>query len=260
MRKTLCKALYSILENEGIQEDLIIVVSDLKNLIKRVSENLTINLRKKLNIDSVNLIHEVICNKITKTSLEDCLQELTLNILEKLVKVYKQKPILKDELLNEKLCKKYIVTILKNYLIDLWRYSQKEVDTTVEIKNSESTDGKTLTEKISEGEILTKEQKEIMDYEIGEILEVFKKEVPLKNIKYFCYHLIREGKKDYKCLWGSKSTTAIYQDAKRKKKIVIAFLEKLKKLGFTYEVVEQFIRTKLSEICEEIRSKNCKEL
>jgi hypothetical protein len=259
MRKTLCEALHQLLNNEGTQEDWAIVLKELQSLIKVVSAKLTQNLKQKLKTEEINSIHEVICRRITKVSVDDCLYELSLNILTRLIKTFKQRPILKSEILYEKKCYGFIGTIIKNYLIDLWRHSKTEVETTVEIESSDDEEGQSLMEKLFEGELLKEAKKEVQEYELIELLELFKKEVRPEEIKYFCYHLIRAGSREYKCLWGDKSNDAIYQDARRKRKIIINFLQKVKDLGFTYETVEQFIRTALSEICEELRLKNCKE-
>ncbi len=96
----------------------------------------------------------------------------------------------------------------------------------------------------------------IRKYELLELEDVFNKKVKPEEVKYFCY--LYDSKR-YKCLWGDKSDDAIYKDVSRKKYIFEEFREEIKKLQVSEELMEEFIKTKLSEICEKLRSEICKE-
>ncbi len=143
----------------------------------------------------------------------------------------------------------YIGTALKNFLVDYLRKKKKRIREVPEANLRSDDDRESLLEKGEKGQL-------VKNYELTEIEEVFRKEVEPENVKYFCYLL---DSKRYKCLWGNKSTDAIYQDVSRKKRVVEEFGKKLRELKVSDELVREFINTKLSEICEDLRSKLCKE-
>ncbi len=142
--------------------------------------------------------------------------------------------------------KAYIGTALKNFLIDHLRKKKKKIHEILEADLRSEDNRESLVEK----------SRFVKNYELTEIEEVFKKEVKPENVKYFCYLL---DSKRYKCLWGNKSMDAIYQDVSRKKRIVEEFGRRLKELKVSEELVREFINTRLSEICEDLRSKLCEE-
>ena len=143
----------------------------------------------------------------------------------------------------------YVGTALKNFLVDHLRRKKNRIREVLEADLRSEDDSESLVEKGDKGKL-------VKNYELTEIEEVFRKEVESENIKYFCYLL---DSKRYKCLWGSKSTDAIYQDVSRKKRVVEEFGNKLRELKISEDLVREFISIRLSEICEDLRSKLCKE-
>ncbi len=142
----------------------------------------------------------------------------------------------------------YIGTALKNSLVDHLK-KKKRIREVLEADLRGEDNRESLVEKGEKSQL-------VKNYELTEIEEVFRKEVKPENVKYFCYLL---DSKRYKCLWGDKSTDAIYQDVSRKRRVVEEFGRKLRDLRISDELVREFINTKLSEICEDLRSKLCKE-
>jgi hypothetical protein len=198
---------------------------------------------------------EIICQR-ERLDINTCLDELVDELIVKLLQSNFKVAL---ENLNEKACLNYLTTAVKNFLIDRWRKKYIEV---VEFDNSGDENSKSFGEKVREGEILKDEnpKSEIETLELLELEEIFSQKVSPQDLKYFCYHLVSKGKEHYRCLWGDKSKDAIYKDANRKKKLVVEFLEKLRDYyGFDYDIVQRFIRIKLSELCEKQRLEICKE-
>jgi DNA-directed RNA polymerase specialized sigma24 family protein len=181
-------------------------------------------------------------------NIEDIANEIILNIINK--------ALLWRKILTQKDCKGYLYITIRNYLLDIYRKRERIKSERLFYQFIDS-EGK----EVSEEDILPSEdyRSEISE-ELIDLIEDFKNKIGKDEIKYFCYFLLPNGKKLYKCLWGNKSKDAIYQDAKRKRdKVVIPLLEEWARLGVERETVELFIKTHLSEICEKLRSFYCRE-
>ena len=190
--------------------------------------------------------------KIDSFYWEEELEDIVTDIV---LKIYRNSVLWKS-ISNTKECRAYLYTTIRNLLLDIIREKERKSKERL-FRFFEDKEG----EKVSEEEFLEDKSysPEIREAMV-DLLEDFKAKVKQEEIKYFCYFLIPRGKKLYKCLWGNKSTDAIYQDAKRKRsKVVIPLLKEWVKLGVDREVVELFIKTYLSEICEKLRSLYCKE-
>ena len=183
---------------------------------------------------------------------EDNLEDIANDLL---IKIYKASVLWKT-IANKKECKAYLYITIRNLLLDIVREKERTVKER-HFRYFEDKEGEEVSEEeFLEDENNTPEVKEA----IVDLIEYFKSKVKREEVKYFCYFLTPGGKKLYKCLWGDKSNDAIYQDAKRKKnKVVLPLLKEWAKLGVDREVVELFIKTYLSEICEKLRSLYCKE-
>lgn len=140
----------------------------------------------------------------------------------------------------------YVGKALKNLYIDYLRKNRKRELLETELKGD--------NERESSIERNTRDL--IQACELVELESLFRKEVRPENVKYFCYLL---DSKRYRCLWGDRSADAVYQDVFRKKHTVEEFGRKLKELNVSDELVREFIKKVLSAICEELRSKVCKE-
>lgn len=235
-----------------------LLIVRLKGVIKIVSAKTTSLLQKSLGVSSATDLVEAICAK-RRMDKNQCLEDIVSELILKLVSPNTRRGL---EVLTSKPveCKRYLYTLVRNFLIDLWR---KETKTLVveDLEIQQSPEGEEFVQRLKEGEILTIfPKKEIEALEIIHLKEIFHKEVPPEDFKYFCYFLLKDGKEVYKCLWGNKSQTAIYKDASRKKDKVIKFLERLRdQYGFDLEDVRTFVINYLSELCEQLRLKTCKE-
>ncbi len=143
----------------------------------------------------------------------------------------------------------YIGVTAKNFLCDYFRLKGK--DRAIPESEMDPGHGK-RPEYINR----VPDLKIIRKYELLELEDVFNKKVKPEEVKYFCY--LYDSKR-YKCLWGDKSDDAIYKDVSRKKHIVEKFGKEIKELKVSEELMEEFIKNKLSEICEKLRSEICKE-
>jgi len=183
---------------------------------------------------------------------EDDLEDIVNSAAEK---IYKSSSLW-ETIKKPKECKAYLYATIKNLLLDIVRIKEREIKTTY-FRYFEDKEGKQVLEE----EFLPDEKYNLEIKEaIIDLIEDFKSKVREEEIKYFCYFLTPNGKKLYKCLWGNKSSDAIYQDVRRKKdRVVLALLREWAKLGVEREIVELFIKTYLSEICEKLRSLYCKE-
>ena len=255
----LCFYLEKLLQGELQKEDYTFFRWELRKLLRYTANKLAAGRQQKEGSSVRNLL-EVICEKENEYScLEELISEFTVHLLKK-----KESYI---HLLGQpRRCYSYIGTMARNFILDLWREKKKEIKISEPTAEGESKGDGDYAQQVKEGEILIKEQKsklakdpELLVYELILLKELFEKEVPRKEVKYFCYFLLRNGKKIYSCLWGNKSKEAIYKDISRKRKKVLAFLEKLKtEYAVSRELMEEFVRTILSEKCEELRSSNCK--
>ena len=190
--------------------------------------------------------------KINDVYWKDEIEDIVLDVLGK---IYKESNIWKM-LVEQQKCKAYLYITVKNYLLDKIRQKERNVKAT-SFRVFKNEEGK----QISEEEIIkdNRHDSELMEALI-DLLEDFQSKISKDDIKYFCYFLLPNGKKLYKCLWQGKSKDAIYQDVKRKKdKILIPFLKEWVKLGVDREAIELFIKIYLSEICEQLRSFYCQE-
>ena len=253
--KNLCFYLAKLVYNpNGLTEkELLLFRKVLKNLLKRTTLQLSSQLEKELEVEVKNLL-EALCGK---EETEGCLNDL---VSEFLVHLIKKKRSFEHLLGNDKVCYSYVATIARNFLLDRWREKKRRIKTLELSTNSEEEKGD-FQAKLKEGEIRTKPlEEEINRLELVELKEIFEREISPDDVKYFCYLLVKDGKKLYACLWGNKSRDAIYKDVSRKKKKVIAFLEKLRdEYGVSFELMEAFVRTILSEKCEQLRSTKVKE-
>jgi hypothetical protein len=243
--------------NLDIQSWNLLIVR-LKGVIKIVSAKTTSLLQKSLGVSSATDLVEAICAK-RRMDKNQCLEDIVSELILKLVSPNTRRGL---EVLTTKPveCKRYLYTLVRNFLIDLWR-KESNNPPYEEMEVQDSSDRQEFAQKLKEGEILTSDQKkEIQELEIIHLKEIFFKNIPPQDYKYFCYFLIKDGKEIYKCLWGNKSQTAIYKDASRKKDKVIKFLERLRdQYGFDLEDVRTFVINYLSELCEQLRLKTCKE-
>ncbi|NPA14227.1 MAG: hypothetical protein GXN97_03460 [Aquificae bacterium] len=257
--KDICELIAELIRNKTLDNhSWLMLQTQLKRVIRIVSAKAATSLKAKQNLSQVSDLVEAICSK-KRLDYTQCLDDLISELILKLVSPNTRRGL---EVLITKLveCKRYLYTLVRNFLIDLWR---KETKTLVveDIEIQQSPEGEEFAQRLKEGEILTIfPEKEIEALEIIHLKEIFHKEVPPEDFKYFCYFLLKDGKEVYKCLWGNKSQTAIYKDASRKKDKVIKFLERLRdQYGFDLEDVRTFVINYLSELCEQLRLKTCKE-
>ena len=253
----LCIYLEKLSRGELRKEDYTPFRWELRKLLRYTANKIRVKLEKKYGSSVRNLL-ELLCEKEDENScLEELISEFTVHLLRK-----KESYI---HLLGQpRRCYAYIGTTARNFLLDRWREKKKELDI-VEPSPRKGED-EDFVHQAKEGETLTKEQKsryakdsEPLAHELILLKELFEKEVPPEEVKYFCYFLMRNGTKIYACLWGNKSKDAVYKDASRKKNRVLAFLEKLKnEYAVSRELMEEFVRIILSEKCEELRSSLCK--
>ena len=250
--KDLCSFIKNLVYNRLNPKDLILFRKQLKSLINRTALKLSSKLEKQLQTEVKNIMETLCGNEDRKECLEELVSEFTLHLL-------KRKEGFIHLLSEEKRCYAYIATSVRNFLIDKWRQKIHQLQP-VEISTNQE-EKEEFGEKIKEGEVLTESHWEnyIKNTELLELKEVFEKEIPQKEIKYFCYLLVKEGKKLYPCLWREKSKDAIYKDVSRNRKKVIAFLEKLRdEYGVSLELMETFVKEVLSEKCEKLRSSICR--
>lgn len=176
------------------------------------------------------------------------IQEIALDFIVKLLSNRaKFEPLLDDPIS----LKRYVVTAIKNFVLDRIKDMKSKnievVETAVEYEEEDK-----------KGSFIERQEdpSSVRVYELRELRYFFTKRVKPDEVKYFCYLL---DSKRYKCLWGNKSDDAIYKDVSRKRKIVEDFGRELQKLGVEEELIRDFIKIVLSDICEEIRSKLCDE-
>jgi DNA-directed RNA polymerase specialized sigma24 family protein len=143
--------------------------------------------------------------------------------------------------------KAYLWQVARNFMIDLWkRKVRKELVT-------ESIDKEQEEERPRE----LKDEDALLSFEILEVELLVLSVIEEEEFKYLCYSLNSER---YLCLWGNKSKDAVYKDVSRKRERVLQKLGKaLHENGVTEELFGNFVRIRLSEICEELRSKHCEE-
>ncbi len=166
-----------------------------------------------------------------------------------IVKLLSEKDKFMSLMENPASLRAYIGVTAKNFLCDYFR--SKERDKAIPESEMDPGQGKRpeYINRIPDLKIIRK-------YELLELEEFFNKKVKPEEVKYFCY--LYDSKR-YKCLWGDKSDDAIYKDVSRKKHIVEEFGQEIKKLKVSEELMEEFIKNKLSEICEKLRSEICRE-
>jgi len=159
-----------------------------------------------------------------KSPLEDLVQEFILNLLSK------KRPVL-TRLEGSSNLKSYLLRCGENFLIDLHRSSKKHFP----LQETESSDPE-----IRDGE-------EILLQEIFELEELFLAKFGEKDLKYICYML-------------SSGRYAIYKDVERNRKRIVTLLRLVvEEAGADRELWQEFIRRRLSAMCEDIRSKKCRE-
>ncbi|QWK20601.1 MAG: hypothetical protein KNN13_04595 [Hydrogenobacter thermophilus] len=143
--------------------------------------------------------------------------------------------------------KAYLWQVARNFMIDLWkRKLRRELAT-------ESIDEEKEEERPRE----IKDEDALLSFEILEIEQLVLSVIEEEELKYLCYSLSSER---YLCLWGNKSKDAVYKDVSRKREKVLQKLGKaLHENGVSEELFGDFVRIRLSELCEELRFKHCEE-
>jgi len=185
----------------------------------------------------------------------DCVEDLVSGIIAKLTPYFA-----KLTEMGTRQCRAYIYRTVKSHLVEAYRERKKRLaEPSLEDTLFYTEEGKEVSrEEVVSSSLLTELLKNLPS-EVLELVEDFEKSIPYGNLKYFCYLLLPEGKKLYKCLWGDKSEEAVYKDVSRKRKLVLDYLSSLNKAGYSMETVELFIKTYLSALCEFLRYKYCKE-
>ncbi len=143
--------------------------------------------------------------------------------------------------------KAYLWRVAKNFIIDMWR-KQVRMSITTESIDKENEEDKTKD---------IRDETYLLNLEILEVEDLVRSAVGEEDFKYLCYFL---NSKRYMCLWNKKSKDAIYKDVSRKKDKVLQKLgQALSENGVSEELFKDFVKVRLSGICEDLRSKYCKE-
>lgn len=211
----------------------------LLNLLRNVSSHLAEDLRRKKGGEELpmSLFSKLGSGEEEKREL---LQEFIAHLISKnyhfLGVLGKQRGV-----------KAYLWRVAKNFMIDLWKKQVKR-NITMESIDEENEEGK-------RGDI--KDETYLLNLEIFEVEELVRSTISEEDFKYLCYLLNSER---YVCLWGNKNKGAIYKDVSRKKERVLQKLEQaLSDNRVSEELFGDFVRVRLSGMCEELRSKYCEE-
>ena len=234
----------SLIEGDIGEGDYNRLLGYLAGIFRKLSEVLGRKLSEESGSSVMSLIS--ILSREYPTSAE-FLSELSRDFV---VHLLRKRNRLTPYLDNPRSLKSYVVSSARNFLLDRYRAYRTRV---VLQKESEMTN----EERERPLENFADWEESLKAYELAEVEELFRKKVPEENIKYFCYFY---NSKRYICLWEGKSKSAVYKEVERKgKKVVEDFGLELRRLGVLEELVDEFIKLRLSAICEELRFKYCKE-
>ncbi len=146
--------------------------------------------------------------------------------------------------------KGYLVTVIKNLFKDEFARRKKDIflkSVKIEDMTEEEEDENRVLDRIA------KKNNDILA--LMELEDLILKFFPPEELKYLCYKL---DSKKYKCLWGNKSQDAIYQDVRRNSEKVLEKLRNiLKENSVSEELFEEFLYSRLSDLCESLRSDIC---
>jgi len=204
----------------------------LENLLKLASRRLGERLRREQ--ESQEIPSSLVDILLEENPVEDLVQEFILHLLSK------KRPIL-TRLEDSSNIRGYLLRCAENFLIDLHRSTKRHLPLQ---ETGESERGGGVEE-------------EIQLQELFELEELFLSRFRQEDLKYVCYLL---SSARYKCLWKDRSDSAIYKDVERNRKRIVELLRLIvKEAGADRELWQEFIRLRLSAICEDIRSKECGE-
>ena len=211
----------------------------LLNLLRNAADHLAEDLRKKKEIEEVpaSLFSKLGSGEEERKEL---LQEFIAHLISKSYYFH-------GLLEKQEGTKAYLWRVAKNFMIDTWRKQVKRDITT------ESIDKETEEDKAKD----IRDETYLLNLEILEVEDLVRSAVSEEDFKYLCYFLNSER---YMCLWNKKSKDAIYKEVSRKKDRVLQKLgQALSENGVSEELFKDFVRVRLSGICEDLRSKYCKE-
>ncbi|WP_457600212.1 hypothetical protein [Hydrogenivirga sp.] len=237
--KELTGLLEALLEGRIEKKELNRLGIYLLNFLRSVSRHLSEELRRRSESETIpeSLFYKF---AYSEEGRKDLLHEFLTHLISK-------KHLLLEKLRAGSGIKAYLWQMAKNFMIDLWKKNLKKELSAESIDNDE--EGKKPLE-IEDSSYM--ESLELIEIE-GLVLSVVKED----EIKYLCYFLKSDR---YMCLWGNKSKDAIYKDVSRKKDALLQRLgEVLSGNGVSEEAFSEFVKVRLSGICEELRSKYCKE-
>jgi len=260
MSKKLCELLRKLADGSIKPKEYGQLRQLLCYIMVKTGSSLDILLNKETPEKGPENILQFICGERPScTDYDPCIQDLLSDlILKKLLPYVKTLTALEDAP-----CRSYVYRAVKSFLVDAYRQKKKEPpisDLMEYLERLLQDEGQEDTELIDF--ILKEKFKELYNLSTPELFELvrdFIKSIRPEEVKYFCYLLVPDGKKLYKCLWGDKKEGAVYKDVSRKRDLVVKYLETLRDAGYDKEVVELFIKTVLSDLCEALRYKVCKE-
>ena len=172
-------------------------------------------------------------------------EELILHILKK-------KRLLL-EVLKDGNFKAYFGVMVKSFIVDIYRKLTRGIET---LNPNDSQEEETEEERALYRANPQSYKSQILAYELIELKELILDSLGEEEIKYLCYS---KDSKRYKCLWGSKSEDAIYQDVRRKgKKVLEKFRTILIEAEVSKELLEELSKSWLSDMCEELRLEKCR--
>ncbi len=248
---SVCESIKKLINNQLSPKEYKKFIYYICNLTKNTGTRLAYKLLEE-NRGQVKNILEVICKNYPRCEEPNhCLEDVVSDVILKILRYAE-----KFKTLSDGECKAYLYTLIKNHLIDEWRrFKTRGEGEVVETDLPKPSD----EENLSIFETFVEDEVAKYPPEVLEIFEDFKRNVEPEHYKYFCYFLLPDGKKLYRCLWAGRSDAAAYKDASRKKPLVVDYIKTLRDTGYNYETVELFIKTILSKLCEELRFKECKE-
>ena len=204
----------------------------LENLLKLASRRLGERLRREQ--ESEEIPYSLVDLLLEENPVKDLVQEFILHLLSK------KRPIL-TRLEDSSNIRGYLLRCAENFLIDLHRSSRRHFP----------------LHEAGESERGGRAEEEILLQELFELEELFLSRFGKEDLKYVCYLL---SSARYKCLWGDRSDSAIYKDVERNRRRIVELLRLVvKEADADRELWQEFIRLRLSAICEDIRSKECEE-
>ncbi len=146
----------------------------------------------------------------------------------------------------------YIAIMVRNFIVDMYRKAIRSPET-INLSSERTEEKKEELYPMGEEDL----KRQIFLYELIEVESLVEATIGKDGLKYLCY---MKNSRRYKCLWGKKNNDAIYQDVRRNHPKVLDSLRKvLEEHNISRELFEEFNRTKLSDMCEKLRSERCKE-